>query len=51
MALVDYATPIVGDRDRAYGQGSLGGFINQVRRKPRAEFGASVTGQVGSRSA
>lgn len=31
-----------------YGQGSLGGFINQVRRKPQQEFAASVGAQVGS---
>lgn len=31
-----------------YGQGSLGGFINLVRKKPQAEFGASGSIQVGS---
>lgn len=31
-----------------YGQGSLGGFINMVRKKPQAEFQSSVSGQIGS---
>ncbi|HEY0915406.1 MAG TPA: TonB-dependent siderophore receptor [Solimonas sp.] len=31
-----------------YGQGSVGGFINQVRRKPKAEYGATVATQLGS---
>jgi TonB-dependent siderophore receptor len=31
-----------------YGQGSLGGFINMVRKKPQAEFDASVSAQLGS---
>ena len=31
-----------------YGQGSLGGFINLVRKKPKTEFGASVSSQIGS---
>lgn len=31
-----------------YGQGSLGGFINMVRKKPQAEFKSSVSAQVGS---
>ena len=31
-----------------YGQGSLGGFINQVRKKPQAEFAASVSAHIGS---
>lgn len=31
-----------------YGQGSLGGFINMVRKKPQAEFESSVSAQVGS---
>ena len=31
-----------------YGQGSLGGFINLVRKKPQAEFSANVSAQVGS---
>jgi len=31
-----------------YGQGSLGGFINLVRKKPKGEFAANVSSQVGS---
>ena len=31
-----------------YGQGSLGGFINMVRKKPKDEFGASLTAEMGS---
>jgi TonB-dependent siderophore receptor len=31
-----------------YGQGSLGGFINMVRKKPQAEFSAKVNVQAGS---
>ena len=31
-----------------YGAGSLGGFINKVRKKPQAEFGANVSVQAGS---
>ncbi|CAM9870815.1 unnamed protein product, partial [Phaeothamnion confervicola] len=31
-----------------YGQGSLGGFINMIRRKPQAQFGGSFVTQVGS---
>ena len=31
-----------------YGQGSLGGFINMVRRRPQEEFDASISGEVGS---
>lgn len=31
-----------------YGQGSLGGFINMVRKKPQAEFASSISAQVGS---
>lgn len=31
-----------------YGRGSLGGFINKVRKKPRAEFDASISAHVGS---
>src|SRR5688572_15909638 len=31
-----------------YGQGSLGGFINMIRRKPQAQFGASVVAQAAS---
>ncbi|HEY5756912.1 MAG TPA: TonB-dependent siderophore receptor [Steroidobacter sp.] len=31
-----------------YGQGSLGGFINLVRKKPKAEFAADVSVQGGS---
>lgn len=31
-----------------YGQGSLGGYINLVRKKPQKEFSASVSGQAGS---
>jgi outer membrane receptor for ferric coprogen and ferric-rhodotorulic acid len=31
-----------------YGQGSLGGFINMVRKKPKAERSASIMTQIGS---
>ena len=31
-----------------YGQGSLGGFINMVRKRPQAEFSANVNVQAGS---
>lgn len=31
-----------------YGQGSLGGFINMVRKKPQEEFDASLSVQLGS---
>jgi TonB-dependent siderophore receptor len=31
-----------------YGQGSLGGFINLIRRKPESEFSGSVAAQVAS---
>ena len=31
-----------------YGQGSLGGFINMVRKKPQEEFAASISGEAGS---
>lgn len=31
-----------------YGQGSLGGFINMVRKKPQAEFSANVSVEAGS---
>jgi len=31
-----------------FGQGSIGGFINLTRKKPQAEFEASVSGQLGS---
>ena len=31
-----------------YGQGSLGGFINMVRKKPKQEFDATITAQAGS---
>ena len=31
-----------------YGQGSLGGIINMVSKKPESEFGGEVWGQVGS---
>ena len=31
-----------------YGKGAAGGFINLVRKKPQAEFAASLSGQVGS---
>lgn len=31
-----------------YGQGSLGGFINLVRKKPKEKFAASVSAQAGS---
>ena len=31
-----------------YGQGSLGGFINLVRKKPQAEFGSNISTQIGS---
>ena len=31
-----------------YGSGSLGGFINKVRKKPQAEFGAHLSVQAGS---
>lgn len=31
-----------------YGQGSLGGFINMIRRKPESQFSGSVAAQVAS---
>ena len=31
-----------------YGSGSLGGFINKVRKKPQADFGANLSMQAGS---
>ena len=31
-----------------YGAGSLGGFINKVRKKPQAEYGANLSLQTGS---
>jgi TonB-dependent siderophore receptor len=31
-----------------YGQGSLGGFINMIRRKPETERSASIVAQIGS---
>jgi iron complex outermembrane receptor protein len=31
-----------------YGQGSLGGFINMIRRKPQAQFAGSVVAQAAS---
>ena len=31
-----------------YGTGSLGGFINKVRKKPQAEFGSNLSFQAGS---
>jgi outer membrane receptor for ferric coprogen and ferric-rhodotorulic acid len=31
-----------------YGQGSLGGFINQVRKNPQEEFSANISAQIGS---
>lgn len=31
-----------------YGQGSLGGFVNMIRRKPESQFSGSVVAQVGS---
>ena len=37
-----------GPASALYGQGSLGGFINLVPRRPQAEFGASVAVQAGS---
>lgn len=39
---------VKGPSSMLYGQGSLGGFVNLVRKKPQAERSASVAGQVGS---
>src|SRR5262245_58947340 len=39
---------VKGPSSLLYGQGSLGGFINLVRKKPQAEFAVSASGQVGS---
>lgn len=39
---------VKGPSSMLYGQGSLGGFINLVRKKPLAERAASITGTVAS---
>lgn len=39
---------VKGPSSTLYGQGSLGGFINMVRKKPKPEFEASATAVAGS---
>ena len=39
---------VKGPSSMLYGQGSIGGFINLVRKKPQAELGASIAGGIAS---
>ncbi len=48
LAAFERVEVIKGPSAALYGQGSLGGFINIVRKKPLAEFGGSAVAQVGS---
>ena len=48
MAAFERVEVIKGPSSMLYGQGSLGGFINLVRKKPKQEFESSVAAQVGS---
>lgn len=48
LALFERIEVVKGPASVLYGQGSLGGFINLVRKKPQAERAASVALQAGS---
>jgi len=48
LAAFERVEAVKGPSSMLYGQGSLGGFINLVRRKPQAESAASVVAQAGS---
>jgi TonB-dependent siderophore receptor len=48
MGAYERIEAVKGPASALYGQGSLGGFINLVPRRPQAEFGASVAVQAGS---
>lgn len=48
LVLFDRVEVVKGPSSMLYGQGSLGGFINFIRKKPQAEARTSVVGQIGS---
>jgi iron complex outermembrane recepter protein len=48
LASFERVEVVKGPSSMLYGEGSLGGFINLVRKKPREEFFASASGTVGS---
>ncbi len=48
MAAFEHIEVVKGPSSVLYGQGSLGGFINMIRRKPQAEHDASFVAQAGS---
>jgi TonB-dependent siderophore receptor len=48
MAAFERVEVVKGPSSVLYGQGSLGGFINLVRRKPESQFSGSVTAQLAS---
>jgi TonB-dependent siderophore receptor len=48
MAAFERVEVVKGPSSVLYGQGSLGGFINMIRRKPQAESAASVVAQAAS---
>jgi iron complex outermembrane receptor protein len=48
MAAFERVEVVKGPSSVLYGQGSLGGFINMIRRKPQAERAATLVTSVGS---
>lgn len=48
LGLMERIEVVKGPSSTLYGQGSLGGFINFVRKKPQVEHSTSVAAQVGS---
>ncbi len=48
LALFERVEVVKGPSSMLYGQGSLGGFINFIRKKPQAEARTTVVGQFGS---
>lgn len=48
MAAFERVEVVKGPSSVLYGQGSLGGFINMIRRKPQAETAASLVAQAAS---
>lgn len=48
LVAVERIEVIKGPSSMLYGQGSIGGLINLVRKKPQDEFSANIVGKVGS---
>jgi len=48
MSAFERVDVVKGPSSTMYGQGSLGGFINLVRKKPQSEYAAVIAAQVGS---